>query len=136
MPSQPQPNRYGRSQLPWRDELLPAGHALPGRPRSEELVDETVRTLPRGLATILLAGVLLSLLIGFIFLLASLSHPRGRLFLCSMFISAFLGLMRIAAATRFFDSMVHFLLFPTGILFVFKYLDLIGSVRTVIWRRS
>jgi hypothetical protein len=102
----------------------------------DEIAAETVRLLVRGLGMMLLAVVLLTALIGFIHLLVYLKYPFMRFVLITVVISMFLGMMRIAAATRFFESMVHFLLFPTGILFVFKYLDVIGSLRMVIYRRS
>jgi hypothetical protein len=102
----------------------------------EELAGDTVRTLVRGLATLLLAVIFLTLAILFVLLVVHVGYPFVRFMLCIVALSTFLGLMRVAAASRYFESMLHFVLFPTGILFVFKYLDLIGSMRMVIWRRS
>jgi hypothetical protein len=102
----------------------------------EEIAAETVRMLLRGIFMMLLAVVLVTVAMLYISLIVYVKYPLARFTLVAMAITGFLGLMRIAAATRFFESMLHFLLFPTGILFVFKYLDLIGSVRMVIYRRA
>jgi hypothetical protein len=101
-----------------------------------DIADETLRALWRGLGTMLGVVLILIAVTLYIMLIIYVEYKFVRILLISISISVFLGMLRIAAATRFFESVWHFLLFPTGFLSVLKYLDLLGSLRLFILRRS
>jgi hypothetical protein len=79
-----------------------------------------------------------SLLMCLIFLLLML---RAGIFLCSCmsplsFAALIAGIIKYLMATGKFESIWSVLLFPTGIPTVMRYLDLIGTTRMIILRRS
>jgi hypothetical protein len=104
--------------------------------KQPELAESCVHILWRGLWTTLLVVVLLTLATLYVMLLDVVQYQFLRFFVVGVTVMTLIGLSRIAAATGFFESAVHFLLFPTGVLPILKYLDLIGSMRMVILRRS
>jgi hypothetical protein len=104
--------------------------------KQPEIAEEARRTFWKGLWTMVLLAVLLMVLILYGSLLIYVKLQFLRYFLIFLGVTVFLGMIRIAAVTSYFESVVHFLLFPTGMLYILTYLNLIGSVRMVIWRRT
>jgi hypothetical protein len=101
-----------------------------------DIADECVPVLWRGLATMLALVVILTLITLYVMLVMSFKFAWVRFVIFFFSLSILMGVMRIAAATRFFESFTHALLFPTGFLSVLRYLDLVGSLRMNIHRRS
>src|SRR5262249_55284680 len=100
-----------------------------------EMVDGAMQNLRSGLLT--LAGGLATLFgaVLVIMLMAGLKYSFARWLVGSIAISTFGGLIKIMVVLREGDSFVGFFLAPTGIPFVFKYYDGVGSMRTVIANR-
>jgi hypothetical protein len=80
----------------------------------------------------------MAVLIGIIFLMVNARRVGGCFvgFFIATFIGATVGIIRYLVLTDRFGSLFNLALYPTGIPLVMRYLDLIGTLRTIILRRS
>jgi hypothetical protein len=103
-----------------------------------DLADEAVG-VTLGAFTLVVVWVLVScLLIGFIIFTLLMSRITGACFFISPLTIAALiaGIIKYLLASGKFESLPSLLLYPTGIPLVTRYLDLIGTTRMIIQRRS
>jgi hypothetical protein len=79
-----------------------------------------------------------SLLLGFILFTLLLVRVAGVYAFCSplSFCALVAGIIRYLLASGKFDSVLTLVLYPTGIPVIMRYLDLIGTTRMIIRRRS
>lgn len=103
-----------------------------------DLADEAVG-VTLGAFTLVVVWVLVScLLLGFLIFTLLMSRITGACFFISPLTIAALiaGVIKYLLASGKFESLPSLLLYPTGIPLVMRYLDLIGTTRMIILRRS
>jgi hypothetical protein len=99
------------------------------------LAKEAIAVLGKAFQTALM--VLTCLFLFFLFVSLAIKLGRmGRFFLGGVAIAALMGYLRVVARTSAFESIWRTFFFPTGLPFFMTYLDLLGTLRTVIARRA
>jgi len=102
-----------------------------------EFTGEALRTLLSGVKTLVATVAILFMVAGMFMLIVYIKIVFARYALFSVSVSVFFAMVRIFLAVGQIDSVVMFLLAPTGIPFIFgRHLPLVGSLRTVIERRT
>jgi hypothetical protein len=100
----------------------------------EEAVGVTLSAFTLVLGWVVVTALLLAFLV-FILLLARVAGPYA-CFAPFSFAALIAGIIKYLLASGKFDSLVTLLLYPTGIPVITRYLDLIGTTRMIILRRS
>ncbi|MBM4067904.1 MAG: hypothetical protein FJ271_03030 [Planctomycetes bacterium] len=111
------------------------------RRKDRQLADHVLRVLGKGAITAILVFVTALVVAGFLrwfFGLETLQHRMMLLLAGAGLVDAVAGILYFlgSVANLLAGSFWGVLIYPTGIPFVFEYLDLIGSVRAVVLRRT
>jgi hypothetical protein len=103
-----------------------------------DLADEAVGVTLDAFTLVVVWVLVSCLLIGFIIFTLLMSRITGACFFISPLTIAALiaGVIKYLLASGKFESLPSLLLYPTGIPLVMRYLDLIGTTRMIIQRRS
>jgi hypothetical protein len=103
-----------------------------------DLAEEAVGVTLSAFKLVICWVVVTSLLLGFLLFTLLLVQVVGLYAFCSplSFCALVAGIIRYLLASGKFDSVLTLVLYPTGVPMITRYLDLIGTTRMIIRRRS
>jgi hypothetical protein len=109
-------------------------HRLAVRMEDENLADEVWALVPASFLVQLVAALIVCGVALFVVVLIALENNFARLAVIVIAGSTAAGVLRAVAMSGSVDSLLMAILYPTGIPFMVSYMNLVGSLRSIVQR--